>query len=69
MRVYASYSCYNITHAFNFQIASCKCCSSMNTLGHMEQEEGNMEVHKCQATRILTLLLNKASPGASNHNS
>jgi hypothetical protein len=38
----------------------------MHTLGHAEPEQENMVIHKHQAARILTLLLNKVSPGASN---
>jgi hypothetical protein len=61
-----SHSCCNITYLLNFHIASCKCCSSMHTLGHAELEQENTVVHKRQAVRILTLLLNKVSPDASN---
>jgi hypothetical protein len=61
-----SHSYCNITNVLNFYIASCKCRSSMHTLGHVEHEQDDTVVHKHQAARILTLLLNKASPGVSN---
>jgi hypothetical protein len=39
----------------------------MHMLGHAEHEQENTTIYKRQVTRILTLLLNKASVNASNH--
>jgi hypothetical protein len=52
--MHVSHSCYNITHALNFLIASCKCGSCMHTLGHAEHEQENTVVHKYQVMRRLT---------------
>jgi hypothetical protein len=49
-----SHSCYNITHVLNFHIASCKCYSSMHTLGYAKHEQENTMVRKRQAARRLT---------------
>jgi hypothetical protein len=53
IHIHVSHSYYNITHALNFLIASCKCGSSMHTLGHAEHEQENT-VHKRQVVRRLT---------------
>jgi hypothetical protein len=48
-------SWYNITHALNFHIVLCKCCSSMHTLGHTEQileEYRGTQASSCEDTNI-----------------
>jgi hypothetical protein len=47
------FSLLYITHALNFLIASCKCGSSMHTLGHVEHKQENTMVHKRQVARRL----------------
>jgi hypothetical protein len=61
MHVYASQSCYNITHAFNYHIASCNCDSSMHMVGHVEPEPG-VQVEQAQAKDFANLVLDQVKP-------
>jgi hypothetical protein len=51
----SSHFCYNLTNALNFHIASCNCCLSMHTLGHVEQireEYGGLQASSREKANI-----------------
>jgi hypothetical protein len=47
---------YIISHALNFHMASCKCCSSMITLGH-EELESKVQAEQAQIEASTNLVL------------